>query len=152
MIPKDQLFQMAHAPDADALAGTKTGDYLSLAGHAHMTLLVCIGVGATGTSTFTVLKATSNAGAGAVAIPFQMRLASGADTFAAAIDVAAAGYLSIAGSTKMIAIEVDADQLGDGFEWVAIKSVEGVDSPVDACIVAILSGARYGSESPASVQ
>ena len=135
---------VALAPDADALSGTKSTDIYNTKLYNHVTFVLMRGVGVTGTTVITVEECTDNAGAGATAIAFKSR--EGAETgvaLGALTARAAAGYTTAAGSSKIDVIEIDAADLSDGSSFVRLTLVEGVDSPVDAAIFAILSEASY---------
>lgn len=144
IMTETNFVSVALAPDADALAGTKSTDIYNTEKYDHITFFLMVGVGATGTTTITVEECTDNAGAGATAIAFRARL--GAETgvaLGAITAVAATGLLTIAGSNKLTVIEVDAAELSDGSPFVRLTLVEAVDSPVDAAIFAVLSKPSY---------
>jgi len=144
ILTQENFVSVALAPDADVLTGTVTTDVYNLKLYDHITFFLMVGVGATGTTTITVEEATDNAGAGATAIAFNSRI--GADTgvaLGAVVQTPATGLLTIAGSNKLTVVEVDAADLSDGSNFVRLKLVEAVDSPVDAAIFAVLSKASY---------
>ncbi len=133
----------ALAPDADRYASDPATDVINMANYRHVTFLLIEGAGGTGTATITVEECTALDGTGATAIAFNYRLAATADTFAALTAAAAAGYLTIAGANKMVAIEIDSAELSDGSPFVRLTLTEAVASAVDACVIAIASEARY---------
>lgn len=134
-------------PDADAFAGTKNTDIVNLSYFRRATFLVSEGAGGTGTTKITVEACSDKAGTGATAIPFRYRLLSDGDYVAPVyVTVAATGYTTVAGANKLIAIEVEADELPDGKPYCRLTMVEAVDSPVDGCVHAILTDPSYNQQ------
>lgn len=131
------------APDADLYGADPTTDYVSLENYEHLTAMIAHGVGATGTVVVTVLAASANDGTGATAIAFKYRKHTVVATQGAVTAATAAGFTIAAGSNQIAIIEVNADELPDGKPWVALDLNEGVDSPVDAAVIGILSKPRY---------
>lgn len=154
MIGSERMhFVNALAPDADALAGTKTTDYLNMSLYEAITFLLHKGVGATGTSTLTVLAASDNAGTGATAIAFKYRVVAdfvADDVPGDLTDAAAAGFTTTAASNQLIEIEVEAAAMLEGKPWIALKSVEVANDPVDAGITAVMHRPRYIDNDPQS--
>jgi len=131
-------------PVADAFDGTKYSDIVSLKNHNHAQFIIYKGVGATGTSTITV-EACSNVAAGAVsAIPFSYQAILTNDTAGAFTTVANTGFATTAGSSQLYVIYVDAEALvASGYEYVRLKAVEVVDSPVLGGILINLLEPKY---------
>ena len=93
--------------------------------------------------------ATDAAGAGAVAIPFKhSRVAdtTSSDLPGDLADATATGFATTAGSNQLYILEIDSRQCPEDKPFVAVKSVELVDSPLDAAILGILHGARYAGD------
>ena len=140
-------------PVADAFAGTKNSDVIAMRDHGRVMFVVVIGVGATGTSTITVESCDDVVPTTQTAIAFWSREILSGDTDSAKVRQAAAGFVNTAGSSKLIAIEVEAKDLvaGDGF--VRLHMVESVDSPVLGGILVVAGGApnRYAKEDNATI-
>ena len=136
----------ALAPDADRYNTDPATDVLNLAGYGQVTFILQEGAGGTGTATLTVEECSALDGTGATAIPFRYRVAQTGDQFTAFSDALAAGYLTIAGANKMVAIEIDTRDLSEGFPFVRLQLTESVDSPVDAAVIAIAGEARFATD------
>lgn len=136
-------------PIADAFSGTVYSDVVKMANYHKCTFVVFCGVGATGTSIYTVSACDNATPSNRSAIPFQYREITTGDTPGTLTAALAAGFTSTAGSSKIIVIEVDSQALaqdGNDYEWVELKAVEVVDSPVLAGILVILSEPRYAQD------
>lgn len=135
----------ALAPDADALAGTVTTDVINMKNWGHIEFNLQKGVGATGTTVVTILACDDAVPSNTVAIPFKYRKCTSGDTFTALTAAAATGVTVSAGSNQQWRFEVEADALPEGYSYIQLQAVEGVDSPVDAAITAILTQPRYAA-------
>ena len=149
-------------PVADALAGTVNSDVYSLRGHGRILFIVYCGVatGGTATAVFTVDACDNVTPSNTTAIPFWYREIVSADTEGAITRAAAAGFTCTAGSSKIVLIEVDARDVAAasvnsivGNHFVRLHSVEGVNDPVVAGVLAILGGGpnRYIEDINATV-
>lgn len=135
-------------PGADALAGTKTSAPVNLSKFTDVEFILAKGAGATGTSVITVEACIASDGSSPTAIPFNYRKsADRGDTWGDLIAASALGFTTGAAANELYSIEVSgiAAIASVGKKFVRIKAVEGADSPVDATIVALLHGARYGT-------
>lgn len=137
-------------PVADAFSGTVTSDVVNMESLDKVLFLVHVGVGATGTSTFTVEACDDVVPTNVDAVPFHYRQITTGDTEGALTRAAEAGFTNTAGSSKLVAIEVDASDLGPtGYGFVRLKAVESVDSPVLGGI-SIIGQSRIPSSSKAT--
>jgi len=146
-LSEDTFISVAARPIADAYDSDPATDVYNMALYEHITFIVAHGTGATGTAVLTVEECTLVDGTGASPIAFKYRV--GADTGAALGDLTAAtsaGYTIIAGTGKLIVIEVDAAELAADSQFIRVTQTEGVDSPVTGAIIAILSNPRYSNE------
>lgn len=135
-------------PVADALSATVASDVVSMRNHKRVLFAVHIGVGATGTSTFTVEACDDVVPTTTVAVPFWSREILTGDTESAITRRASTGFVNTAGSSKIILIEVDAEdlaELGPDYGFVRLKAVESVDSPVLGGIL-IIAGSSMVQE------
>ena len=123
------------AADADRYNTDPATDIVTTQDFRHVTWFLIESAGATGTVKIQVEECTDNAGAGATAIGFNYRVGTNLGVFGAIVASAAAGYTTVAGADKIIAIELDAAELSDGSDWARLQLTEVVDSPVDARIL-----------------
>lgn len=143
-------------PVADAFdnATSPATDVYALRDHGRILFVIYIGVGATGTQTWTVESCDDVVPTTTTTIPFWYREILTGDTDGAITRAAAAGFTVTAGSSKIILIEADAEDLADGDAFVRLaQSAEPVNSPCLGGVLAILGGApnRYQEDVNASV-
>lgn len=140
-------------PVADAFAGTVYSDVVDLSEYASCLFTIYAGVGATGTSTITVNACDDIAATTEVAVPFYYRQTTvgASDTEGAVTLATATGFLTTAGSGRLVQVEVTADQLvSTGYRYVRAKFVEGTDSPVLGGVLIELGKPRYRNRIAAS--
>ncbi|MET0154749.1 MAG: hypothetical protein ABW189_01410 [Rickettsiales bacterium] len=152
------LMETLHAvvglnPAADALSGTKTGDWLNMKFYQKLLAVLLLGdaTGGTATHTVTVQAASDASGSNAEAIPFTYRRVANtasSDVPGAVTQATASGFVTNAGDNQLYQIEIDAADLPDGKPFVAVKSVEATDDPVVAALVYVLGAARYPGAAP----
>lgn len=133
------------APVADAFTGTVGSDVINVENFQHVTFVLYKGVGATGTSTITVEACDDTTPSNTTAIPFRYRRQQDSDNVTGALTAATTtGFATTAGSGEVYIVEVDTAELGDtGYNYIRLKAVEVVDSPVLGGILAVLSCPRY---------
>jgi len=141
---------IALQPDADRYNADPATDVFNMENYDHITFILMEGAGGTGTAVLTVEECTAADGTGATAIGFRYRLMSTIDTWGALTAVASTGYTTVAGANKLVAIEVDADELSDGSNFVRLQITESANDPVDAAVLAILGRPRYPQDIPVS--
>jgi len=132
------------AADADRFNADPATDIVTTKDFRHVTFFVIEGAGGTGTVKIEVEECSANDGTGNVAIAFNYRVGTSLGVFGAITASAATGYTTVAGANKIIAVEVPAESLADAKPWVRLALTEVADSPVDACVMAVLSNRRYG--------
>lgn len=137
---------MALAPDADRYNTDPATDVVSLAKYEHATFILFEGAGGTGTVKIEVEECTAADGSGNTAIPFRYRLCETGDTWGALTAAAATGYTTVAGANKMVAVEIDGDELSEGSPWVRLQLTEVANDPCDAAVAVIMSGPRYAED------
>jgi hypothetical protein len=138
-------------PVADAFAGTVTSDVVNMKGSGNVVFIVYKGVGTTGTSTVTVEACSDVTPSATSAVPFKYRAITSGDTPGALTDATSSGFATTAGSSQVYVIEVDNKALADsGYNYVRLKMVEVVDSPVVGAILVLLNQPRYGQSIQAS--
>lgn len=141
-------------PGADALAGTKTSTPVNIAKFTDIEFLLCKGAGGTGTSTITVEVCTASDGSSPTAIPFNYRKSTDkGDTWGDLTAATSSGFTTAAAANELYLIEVpgNAALASLSKKFVRVKAVEVVDSPVDATIIALLHGAKYGTYTSAAL-
>lgn len=155
MIPYELLnnlhFIKGIDPVADAFSGTVTSDIVDMANHQSAIFIVYKGVGTTGTSTITVEACDDVSGTNATAVPFYSKSITSTDIQGAMTARAAAGFTTTAGSSQIYVIQVATEQLAEtGYQFVRLKAVEVVDSPVLGGIAIALAGPRFGGSTTAT--
>lgn len=138
-------------PVADAFAGTKRSDVYAMRDHERLVFLFYCGVGATGSSTITVNSCDDVTPTTRTAIGFWSREVLTTDVQGAITRQAAAGFVYTVGSSKIIAIEVAAEDLADGDAFVEITFVESVDSPVLGGVLVVAGEGRYKEDVSATI-
>lgn len=142
----------------------------TMKGYKHAAILIASGAEATqDTSTITVSLCSSAAGANPVAIPFnyyfQALGGAGNDVLSSIQNATAAGITLAAGDwppNSLIVIEIDVNELSASTVGGVLDGSLGVDSYVGvtigspsavnmACVIVVLSGARYAQVSSLSV-
>lgn len=132
-------------PVADAFSSTVYSDVVDLSEYNRALWIVYAGVGATGTSTITVNACDDIVPTTETAVPFYYRQYTvGASDVEGAVTLATtAGFLTTAGSGRLICVEVRADQLAStGFRYARAKFVEVTDSPVLGGVLVVLGEPR----------
>lgn len=133
----------------DVNAGV-TGDRFTMKNYRHATIYLSIGVSA-GAATKIFVKNCTAASAGtatAIAYNYYVEDTAAGDVLGARTAIAATGVTPSANDNIFYVIEIDAEELTNGYEWVEISMTNAAQSVLSGC-VAILTGARYGkTESP----
>jgi len=113
--------------------------------YGHATFVLSEGAGGTGTTTITMQACTTAAGGSPTAISFRYRICDTQDTWGA-LSAAVATYATIAGANKMIAIEVDAEDLiaaQPTKPYLRMAMTELVDAVCLGSVVIILTDPAY---------
>lgn len=140
------------AVPVDTTGAAVTGDYVSLKGYSHLTIVIMQGAWAGGTPAVTLLQATDVAATGAKTLGFTKYWEGTAltDDNYAAVAVTGNTYNLTAAANKVNIIEIDASDLDidNGFDCVRV----GIASPgSNADLIAvlyILTGTRYPQSDP----
>jgi hypothetical protein len=137
-------------PNADIYeSGPVYSAGVNLGKYDHATFVLSEGAGGTGTTTITVQACTDTAGTSPTAIAFRYRLMGTQDTWGASTAAtAAAGYPTVAGANKMIAIDVDACDLTADKPYVRVALTELVDAVCIGSMIIICKEARYPQAIP----
>lgn len=139
-------------PVADAFSGTVTTEVVNMKNYGRVTWVIYKGVGLTGTSTITVEACSNKAASVVSAVPFKYRAITTGDTMGALLDATAAGFTTTAGSSQLYVVGIDEEALAaSGYNYVRLKAVEVVDSPVLGGILCITSQPRFDSADTAIV-
>lgn len=142
-------------PVADAFAGTVYSDVVNMKNYQSVVFAIYTGVGATGTSTITVSACPDVTPSSRTAIPFKYREITSGDTEGTITDATTAGFTVTAGSSKIVLVEVDADDVGAansnaGYNYCELKAVESVDSAVLGGVMIIQGTPRFAAASKAT--
>ena len=139
-------YVLAYAP-VDIDAGAVTSDAFKLTNYDHATIIISLGV--TGAaSTVTVKESTDASGSGASAISFSYyaeETAAG-DTTGARTSATSSGFATSTNDGIFYIIELAAEELSDGSEWVTVHMTDP-GAATFASIGVVLSGARYAEVS-----
>lgn len=136
----------------DTTGAAVTGDYVSLKGYSHLTVIIMQGAWAGGTPAVTLKQASDVAGTGEKALGFTKYFAGTAltDDLYAATTVSSDTYNLANAANGVNIIEVDASSLDvdNGFDCVRV----GIASPgANADLIAVLyvlTGTRYPQSDP----
>ena len=136
----------------DIDAGAQPSDAFKMANYTHATVIISLGV--TGAaSTVTVKENTDASGSGATAIAFAYyseETAAG-DTTSARTAATSSGFATSTNDGVFYILEIDAEDLSDGSEWVT-SHMSDPGAATFASIGVILSGARYAEvEAPTAI-
>lgn len=141
-------------PVADAFSGTVYSDVVDVSEFHRLAFVAFIGVGDTGTSTLTVQACDDTTPSNRTAIPFRYReILTGdtGDTEGAITDAASTGFVTTAGSSKIVVVEIDESALAaTGYRYAQLKAVEVTNSPVLGGILVIGEKKRQSSSAAAS--
>lgn len=127
------------APQSLAAAGTT--DTITMKNHAHLSAILNFGAGSG--CTITAGECTSAAGSDRTAISF--RFAQEATANGDVLDAALAWGSAItiaAGTAAFAVIEIEGDELADGYPWVQFN-ISDPGAAKLASAIAIMSGGRY---------
>lgn len=124
----------------------------SMANYAHATIVFLVGVSAAAEGLITLNACSAAAGTGATAIAFDIFKCetTNTDVLGARTAVPATGYQPPATDNIWYAIELDAQQLPAGLDYVQLALANTTNSVIAAALV-ILSGARFGGDQSPTV-
>ena len=134
---------------SQSFSAAGTSDVLSMEAWAHASIICEFGAGS-GT-TITVNECTSFAASGATALTF--RFAQEATSNGDVLDAVLAWASSITigpGTAAFAVIEIDADELSDGFHFLEVELSDPGDAKTGS-VIAVLSGGRYQEDITATV-
>lgn len=149
-IPSEAGHIVNLVPPIDITGGV-TGDVFSMRRYTHATIIVQVGVSAAAFTKIIINECNTFAAGGAAAIAhyiYKEETALG-DTLGARTAVAAAGTTPSANDNIFYVIELDHDELTEGFPYVQLSLTNGANSVIGSA-VAILSGPRYAEEQSAT--
>ena len=132
------------------VAANQYSDYFTLENAAHVDVIIQTGV-VTSACTITVYESTTNGGTVKSAIAFDYYYTSTTTSdIISARTAATAGGIST-GTTDALTwvISIDASQLTDTYDWVAVH-ISTASTYIS--MAAVLTGMRYGAETPLTAQ
>ena len=151
LLMEDLQFIKGLDPVADACAGTIYSDVVNMGLMEKVAFVMYVGVGATGTSTLTVQACDDTTPSNRTAVPFYYREILTGDTEGTLTAAGAAGFVTTAGSSKLVVVEVDQSALAaTGYGYVQLKAVEVADSPILGGILVIGEAKRESSSAKTS--
>lgn len=138
-------------PPVDLSGGPLTGDVFNMKNYAHASIIIQGGASSGAVSTITVEQCTSAAAANNTAIAFSYYActtggnAANSDVLGEKTAATTTGFAMSTTDNIFYVIELDAAQLSDGYNYVAVQFSDAGATQIGNCI-ALLSGARYGND------
>jgi len=136
-------FVNALPPDADRFNGDPATDVINMRDYKHCTLILQTGAGSSGTAVVTVESCDNTTPSTTTAISFRYKKITSGDSEGDTTTATASGFTTTASANCVYMIEVDDSDLSGTDKYVRLQLTEDTDSPVDAGVLAILSGASY---------
>ena len=147
----------AYTSIADSSAGSRAGDWISMANYNHATIIVSVNDDANNQIAFTINQATTNTGASSKTVAFLTdfwRKTHASDitlatTFTHVTQAAAATFNLTAASSNMVVVEIDAEDLDSdgGFDFFSVDQADGTSTnAVLADVIIILTEPRYAQD------
>ncbi len=134
-------------PPASAVTAL-TSDSFLMENWGHASIIIQTGAGSV--CTITVFDAASATGSGASMIfNYAQETADAGDTLAVLAAATTVGVAMPTADNVYMVIEIDADELRDGYPWILIRADATTANYISA--VAILSGGRYQKDITATV-
>lgn len=146
LIGKVQIIPIIHP--VDTTTNAPTCDIFSMQNYNHATIILQTGTNSKGFA-ITVEECTSAAGAGNTALSdFNYREMATTDTWGAL--TASSGTITVADAddNHVFAIEIDADELTNGYPWVKLTCAAPASGNNFVSAIAILSEPRYMKDVP----
>jgi len=127
-----------------------TSESFTMENWGHATIIINGGAGSA--CTVTLFDAASAAASGAsMAFNYATEATAGGDVLDAALTAATTAGTSLGAATGvMLVIEIDNDELRDGYPYVLFRCTASGDK--DICATAILSGGRYQKDITATAE
>ncbi len=145
-VEQGHIVQMLASQSFSAAA---TSDTILMENWAHASIICEFGAGS-GT-TISVGECTSFAGSGRTAVTFRFAQEATANGDVLDAALARASTISIAAGTASFAvIEIDTDELTDGFQYLQVNIADPGTAKLGS-VIAVLSGGRYQEDITATV-
>jgi hypothetical protein len=139
-------------PVADAFDGTVYSDVINMRDVGCASFILYKGVGATGTSTITCEACSDATGANPTAVEFYYRAVTTGDTPGTYTAAASTGFTTTAGSSQVYVVDVPADKMsGTGKQYLRLKAVESVNSPVLGGILIVAGDLRFSVDTDTTI-
>ncbi len=137
-------------PPVDANGGVNS-DVFDMKNYGHVSIIIQVGVSAGTAPTVTVTQCDDFTPSNEAAITFDCYKEETAlgDQLGAKVAETTSGFVISTNNTIFYVIEIDAQQLSDGFGKLRVKFTNTSASTIVSA-VAILSGARYGADQSAT--
>jgi hypothetical protein len=134
------------------ITGGVTSPAFSLKNYSHASIVLVLGAQAAANTDIILNACTNASGAGATPIAFDLFAAetSNVDLLTVREAQTASGYAPSANADIFYVIEIDTQQLPQGYPYLQLEVTNGANANY-ASAVAILSGARYGGDQSPTV-
>ena len=144
-------FVLGIAP-VDIDAGAQTSDAWDTSRYNKTSILIMLGVtGAASTVTLEECTAADGTGATAIGYSYYAEETAAGDTTGARTAATSSGFATSTNDGVFYIIELNAEDLSDGSEWVTVH-MSDPGAATFASIGVVLSGARYGEvEAPTAI-
>jgi hypothetical protein len=137
-------------PPIDINGTGASSDVFSMEGYSHVDIILQLGVtGAASTVTVEECDNLTPTTDTAIAFTYYTETTAAGDTLSTKASATTAGFSTSTNDNVMYVISIDASQLSDGYPCLQLELSDPSAATVVSA-VAILSGARYGSEASAT--
>jgi len=123
----------------------KVSDYFAMKKYSHASIIVACGA-ITNAATITVEESDDASGSNTAAIGFAYYALSAAGVTGARTTATASGFSTSTTNDLMWVIEIDSDELTDGYPFLVVKATDAAANLIT--IIPILSGARNAQAAP----
>jgi hypothetical protein len=132
-------------------SGGKTAQAFSMKRYQHASVIIARGAQAAQETSVVLNACTDASGDNPTPIPFNVFHGSteSTDTLGPKTPVTSSGYQPVATPNTFDVIEIDASELPQGSPYLQVVIANGSNVDLD-CILAILSGARFGEDESSS--
>ena len=157
VIEDNQIVNLV-VPVADIFAGDLTTDEVNMKAYNHAAFLVVQGVNGGDHTTFTVESCSDASGSDNTAIGFNYSSTTGnaaltdRDVWAANTKATASGFITTnSANSRSFILEIDADDLVDGHEFVRMVATESGSTGIIGSVICILSEPRFARDGKSTV-
>lgn len=153
LFTEEKLVQQHIGSVANLFAGL-TGSGFNAAQVRRTTFLMVLGAGGVGTGDITVQASATANMASPTPVPFKYRVqstATSSDAYASGYNNATtAGFTTAVGANQLVIIEVDSRDIPDGYQFIAVKTVQNAAGAVVGSVIAIGNEPMFVGSTPPS--